>query len=371
MLADDSVTVRRLLSETLSADGSLEVCFAARDGREAVSQFSLVHPDVVLLDVEMPVMDGIEATTAIRRLDPRVPILMFSSLTTRGGEATLDALSAGANDYVTKPTRVGHLQDAVAHIRNVLIPMIKHWGKWYRDERRTAATVPASPRLERVPPVSLRREPFSVGPRAAARANSQVEVIAIGVSTGGPNALAEVLKSIPKQFPVPILIAQHMPPLFTGLLADRLNHVCPLSVREALDGAALEPGQVWIAPGDRHLVVERQGLNLRVRLNHNPPVNSCRPSADVLFRSVAETFGDAAVAVVLTGMGQDGMEGCRSIRLQGGKVLVQDQATSVVWGMPRVVADAGLADHVLPLDSIAAELTRMSQMGRSEAVLAR
>lgn len=367
LIADDSVTVRRLLTETLSNEPNLEVCHAARDGREAVTQFSLVQPDVVVLDVEMPVMDGIEAVLEIRKFDSRVPIIMFSSATTRGGEATLDALTAGATDYVTKPTRVGHLQEAVAHIRNDLIPMIKHWGKWHHEQRRNSKAAPANIRLDRQPEVTLRRESVLAGPRAVARANSKPEVIAIGVSTGGPNALADVLKLIPKQFPIPILIAQHMPPLFTGLLADRLNRVCPLSVCEAQDGRDLLPGQVWVAPGDRHLVVERQGLSLRVRLNHNPPENSCRPSADVLFRSVAETFTSGAVAVVLTGMGQDGLEGCRSIRNKGGKVIVQDQATSVVWGMPRAVAEAGLADRILPLDHIASELTRITQMDHVSA----
>ena len=365
LLADDSVTVRRLLNETLSSDSMLEVCHAARDGQEALAQFPLVQPDVVVLDVEMPVMDGIETVIAIRKLNARVPIIMFSSLTTQGGEATLDALTHGATDYATKPSHVGHLQDAVDQIRKNLIPMIKHWGQWYQDQRRAPSVGPTAYHLERKLPVTLRRESLSAAPKPNVRGDKPVEIIAIGVSTGGPSALADVLKLIPKQFPIPIVIAQHMPPLFTGLLAERLNQICPLSVNEAHDNAELVSGQVWIAPGNQHLIVEKHGFHVRLRLNHGPLVNSCRPSVDVLFRSVAETIGGASIAVVLTGMGHDGLEGCRLIHGKGGKVIAQDQATSVVWGIPRAVAEAGLADQVLPLHSIAGELIRMSQVGRS------
>ncbi len=365
LLADDSVTVRRLLTETLASDSELEVCHAARDGQEALLQFPLVQPDVVVLDVEMSVMDGIETIVAIRKLNARVPIIMFGSLTTRGGEATLDALSNGATDYSTKPTHVGHLQDAVDQIRKDLIPMIKHWSQWYRDQRQAPSASPAADHIEHNRPVTPGCESLLAAPGPTVRSDQPVEIIAIGVSTGGPSALESVLKLIPKQFPVPIVIAQHMPPLFTGLLAERLNQICPLPVHEALDGARLAPGQVWIAPGNQHLIVEKNGFYLRVRLDHGPLVNSCRPSVDVLFRSIAETIGGASIAVVLTGMGHDGLEGCRLIRSKGGKVIAQDQATSVVWGMPRAVVEAGLADQVLPLHSIAGELIRLSQVGPS------
>ncbi len=367
LLADDSVTVRRLLTETLSSDPSLEVCLAARNGQEAVTQFSLVMPDVVVLDVEMPVMDGIEAVAAIRKTNAHVPIIMFSSLTTRGGEATLDALTNGATDYSTKPARVGHLQVAVDHIRNELIPMIKHWGNWYHEHHQSPRVSQPKTSVERIPEVLRHREPVSMAPRTSPFTERPLEIVAVGVSTGGPSALADVLKSIPKQFPVPIVIVQHMPPLFTGLLAERLNQVCPLSVQEAQEGVTLGAGHVWIAPGDEHLVVEKSGAQLRLRLDHGPAVNSCRPSVDVLFRSVAETVGGNSVGVVLTGMGQDGLEGCRRIHAKGGKVIAQDQATSVVWGMPRAVAEAGIADKILPLQKLSEELIRLSRIGRSAA----
>lgn len=372
LYADDSVTIRRLLAEVLSNDSSLEVCRAACDGREAVTQFSLVHPDVVLLDVEMPVMDGIEAAIAIRQLDSQVPIIMFNSMTTRGGEGMLDALSNGATDYVLKPSHTGHLRDAVTHIRDILIPRIKHWGRSFQDNRLTvgsSTTAKTTLPVSRRPLVGARRGPITSTEwsieRAAPNATAPVDIVAIGVSTGGPSALAEVLRRLPKTFPVPILIAQHMPPKFTGLLASQLDQVCPLDVQECQDGAIIEPGQVWIACGGHHMVVEKRGNHHHVRTNHGPPENSCSPSADVLFRSVANTYRENALAVVMTGMGQDGLQGCRLIHERGGHVMAQDQASSVVWGMPRVVAEAGLADHVLPVNRIADELVRMSQVGRS------
>lgn len=369
LLADDSVAVRRLLAETLSSDPELEVCCAARDGQEAVTQFSQLQPDVVLLDLEMPVMDGIEAVVAIRKLNARVPLIMFSAYTREASEATIDALSSGATDFVTKPKMVGHVQNAVTHIREHLVTKIKVWGRWYREQR----TNPAAP----VPTIALARAPLGVRPEpsppraasASAKRATAPEVVAIGVSTGGPNALAEVLKRLPPVFPLPILIAQHMPVMFTKLLADRLDQVCPFHVREAVDGTPLEPGQVWIAPGDTHLVVEKQGFRKVLKLNHGPHENSCRPSADVLFRSVAAAYGESAIAVVMTGMGQDGKVGCQHIRYRGGTVLAQDQATSVVWGMPKAVIEAGLANRVVPLPAIAEELCRLS-MCRSSPVAA-
>lgn len=361
LLADDSVTVRRLLSETLSRDPSLEVCLAARDGREAAQEYATLKPDVVLLDVEMPVMDGIEATVAIRQTDPRVPIVMFSSLTSEGGEATLEALQHGATDYVTKPTRAGHLQNAIRHIEQELIPKLKQWGEWHRNQHSTIAKVATKSDAQNRSGLVLRKALLTMN-RAAiapARSSSRIDLVAIGASTGGPNALADVLSVLPKQFPASILITQHMPPLFTTLLANRLNEVCPLTVREAVDGAELLPGEVWLAPGNHHLVVERHGTSVRLRLDHSPPENSCRPAVDVMFRSIASVYRDRTLAVVLTGMGQDGTVGCRHLREQGGRVLAQDQATSVVWGMPRAVAEAGLADRILPLNEIGGEINRL------------
>lgn len=365
LMADDSVTVRRMLSDTLSVDPELEVCDIARDGQEAVAKFPLMKPDVVVLDVEMPVMDGIEAVIAIRRIDPRVPIVMFSSLTMKGGQATLDALTFGATDYVTKPTQSHDMQEAIGHIRRELIPKIKHLGQRQRDARMAKTLSGSSITLQRgVPGAPSPRETLATGLSALSMSAERFDVITVGVSTGGPNALTEMLKPLSRDFAIPILIAQHMPALFTTLLAERLSQVTALKVREATDGTLLEPGQVWIAPGDQHLVVEKQGFHSILRLNREPLENSCRPSVDVLFRSVAAAYRERTLAIVLTGMGCDGKKGCELIRQYGGKVIAQDEATSVVWGMPGAVTKAGLAHCVLPLPEISKQLTRLQQPGR-------
>ena len=368
LIADDSITVRRLLNDTLAADPDLEICDIARDGQEAVAKFPIVKPDVVLLDVEMPVMDGIEAVVAIRKLDPRVPIIMFSSLTMKGGQATLDALTFGANDYVTKPTQSHNLQDAIGHIRRELIPKIKQFGQRSLFAR-TASTRSATNtiRLQRGAVGTQSSEVPIPGLSMLSMSAERFDVIAVGVSTGGPNALAEMLKPLSRDFAIPILIAQHMPALFTSLLAERLSQVSSLKVREATDGTILEPGQVWVAPGDQHLVVEKQGFRSILRLNREQLENSCRPSVDVLFRSVASAYRERALAIVLTGMGCDGKKGCELIRQNGGKVIAQDEATSVIWGMPGAVTKAGLANCVLPLPEISKQLSRLQQPGRMMA----
>lgn len=366
LLADDSITVRRILSDALSADGELEVCAAARDGQEALTKYTQIKPDVVILDVEMPVMDGIEAVIGIRKLDPRVPIIMFSSLTMKGGQATLDALSHGAADYVTKPSRSGSTQEAIAHIQEQLIPKVKQLGRRHRNAhslvRSTGGLSLLRGAATNVPAVHATQLPnFAIDA-------GKFDVVTVGVSTGGPNALADMLKKLPKNFSTPILIAQHMPALFTQLLAERLSQVCSLNVREAIEGAVVEPGQVWIAPGGQHMVVDRHGSSFVLHLNHDRAENSCRPSVDVLFRGVADAYRHRVLAVVLTGMGCDGKKGCQKIRENGGKIIVQDEATSVVWGMPGAVANAGLADCVLPLPEIANHLSRLSPFARSMTI---
>lgn len=343
LFADDSTVLRKLLKEVLDGHPQMDVVGMAGNGREAVQLFPRVMPDVVLLDVEMPIMDGIESVEAIRKIDPFVPILMFSSLTSKGSEATLDALSCGANDYVAKPSRMGHLDDALAYVRENLIPKIIAWG---------------TRKIDQPAPRPLTATQFVPAPSRAARA-IHAELLAIGVSTGGPKALATMLTAFPPDFPIPIVIVQHMPPMFTQLMAGRLDAVCQLRVREAPHGALLQRGDVWVAPGDRHLRVARGGVTTRLELDDSPPHNYCRPSVDVLFRSVARLFRDRCLAVVLTGMGRDGLEGSHEIFKCGGRILVQDEGTSTVWGMPRVVAEAGLADKVVPLHDMASEICRL------------
>jgi two-component system chemotaxis response regulator CheB len=322
----------------------MEVAGTASNGAQAVEMVARAAPDVVTLDIEMPEMNGLEALAEIRRRWPQLPVIMFSTLTERGAEATLDALALGANDYVTKPTGTS-VGRAPAVIREELAPRIKALcaARVLRQEKIWAA----------------RRMPFT----AFGGRKRRVDVVAIGSSTGGPNALTTLLTSLPAHLSTPLLIVQHMPPVFTRFLAERLAAKCLFPVREADDGAIVRPGEVWIARGDYHLATVREGTQVRLRLTQQPPENSCRPSVDVLFRSVAEVYGGSALALVLTGMGQDGLLGARQLRAAGADIVVQDEATSVVWGMPGYIAREGLADAVLPLGQIAPEIQRRVPLG--------
>jgi len=345
LVVDDSVVIRKLLSDTLSSDPDLEVLGTAGDGRIALAKISQLHPDLVTLDIEMPVMNGIETLKELRKSHPKLPVIMFSTLTERGASATLDALALGASDYATKPSNVGSPAAAIAAIRSELIPKIK------------ALCAGVSQKLKTLPPS---RPPVQV----KRPANRRIEIVAIGTSTGGPNALAEVLPRIPKGFPVPIVVVQHMPPIFTRFLAERLAGRSEIPVEEGSAGIALAAGRSWIAPGNFHMTVVRAGLSWRLDLNQNPPENSCRPSVDVLFRSVAAVYGANVLAVVMTGMGSDGVIGAQHVRQAGGEVIIQDEASAVVWGMPGLVFAAGNADAVYPLDQLGYEIIRRVTQSR-------
>ena len=334
LVVDDSVVVRRSVSDELARDPALEVVGTAANGKIALAKIPQVNPDIVILDIEMPEMDGLETLRELRKTYPKLPVIMFSSLTERGASATLQALALGASDYFAKPSNAVGLDASLKVIREELVPSIK-------------ALCRLNPAVSQ--PICLSQRPAGKG---------MIEVVAIGTSTGGPNALTELFRRIPDSFPVPILIVQHMPPMFTKLLAERMTAQSSIVFHEATPGEVLKPGHCWIAPGNYHLTVSRVGSDVRVQTNQNPPENSCRPAVDVLFRSVASVFGPAALCVVLTGMGQDGLRGCEAIHEAGGQVLAQDEATSVVWGMPGFVARAGLADSILPLQLIADEINR-------------
>jgi two-component system, chemotaxis family, protein-glutamate methylesterase/glutaminase len=344
LIVDDAVVIRRLVGDVLGADPEIEVVGVAANGRIALQKISQCNPDVVTMDVEMPDMDGIETVREIRKIWPKLPVIMFSTLTERGAGATLDALAAGASDYVTKPANVGSVTASLEAVRSSLVPRVKALaGRVSLPPPPPRAVLPARP---------------LAAPTLLEGARSDVGVLTIGVSTGGPNALAALLPTLPASLPVPVVIVQHMPPMFTRLLAERLNAQSALDIVEAQPGMPVVPGRVLIAPGDYHMTLERRGHGHVVALNQQPPENSCRPAVDVLFRSVVEQFGARTLGVILTGMGQDGLRGCELIRDAGGHVVVQDEASSVVWGMPGFVARAGLADRVLPLDQIASEITR-------------
>ena len=350
LVVDDSAVIRKIVTEALGADPQVEIVGIANDGRAAVTKVDELRPDAVTMDIEMPNMNGIEAVRAIKKKHPRLPIVMFSTLTERGASATLDALAAGASDYVTKPSNVGNFAESQRNIREQLIPKLKA----LCATRRAAAGpsgAPAAPVRAAVPP--SQRKPRT-GPFG---------VLAIGSSTGGPDALAQVLPLLPASLAVPVVVVQHMPPLFTRLLAQRLDATCPLTVVEAAEGEPIVPGKIVIAPGGKHLVVKRSGAAVVARLTEDPPENFCRPAVDVLFRSVSQVYGDRVLACVLTGMGRDGEKGAGVIRAAGGEVYAQDEATSVVWGMPGAVASAGQADKILPLPRIGTDLATALSRG--------
>lgn len=353
LVVDDSVVIRKLVTDILSGDSEIEVAGIAANGRIALDKITQLNPDIVTMDVEMPEMNGLEALAALRKTHPKLPVIMFSTLTERGGVTTLEALSLGATDYVTKPSNVGSATAGQERVREELIPKIK--ALCGRRQVFTANAVALSP--------TLRNRITS--PAMQTPSGKMVEIVAIGVSTGGPNALAALLPDIPASLPVPVVIVQHMPPVFTRLLAERLNASSPLTVREGTAGYELKPAEAWIAPGNYHMVLEKTALGSRIALQQEAQENSCRPAVDVLFRSVERIYGGATLAVILTGMGQDGLRGCEMIREAGGQILVQDEASSVVWGMPGYVANAGLADKVLPLDQIAGEIVRRVMTGRT------
>jgi two-component system chemotaxis response regulator CheB len=367
LVVDDSVVVRRLVSDALAEDPAIEVVGTASNGKIALSKLTTLDPDLVTLDIEMPVMDGLETLREIRKLKPRLPVVMFSTLTEAGASATLDALALGASDYVTKPANVGSVTLAMEAVRTELVPKVKALcGRavgLVRPGRpvsfsATATTSGASPL-----PRTSAADPAPVFPAPSPK--RRVEVVVIGSSTGGPNALAALWPHMPAELPVPVLIVQHMPPMFTRLLAERLSRSGPMPVHEATDGETLVRGHAYIAPGDHHMVIEATATGGRIRINQLPPVNSCRPSVDPLFQSATRAHRNGVLGVMLTGMGNDGLDGSRSIRESGGQMVVQDEATSIVWGMPGHVAEAGLADTVLPLPRIAAEIVGRVHVNRS------
>lgn len=359
LIVDDAVVVRRLVGDILGADPQLEVVGTAANGKIALGKIEQLKPDILIMDVEMPEMDGLETLRELRKKWTRLPVIMFSTLTERGGVATLDALALGANDYVTKPANVGSVPLAIQRINEELIPKIKALCL-----RIAPAPAPAEALSSAGLPRAVSPSVLSTAKRLTSMARppaKPIQILTIGVSTGGPNALAELLPTLPADFPVPVVIVQHMPALFTKLLAERLDSKAALKVTEANPGDILKPGQVWIAPGGFHLYVERVGQQVRLGTNQEPPENFCRPAVDVLFRSIAPVYGGHTLAVMLTGMGHDGLRGCEAIYNAGGQILAQDEATSVVWGMPGFVAQAGLADKVLPLSQLGSEIVRRVQ----------
>jgi two-component system, chemotaxis family, protein-glutamate methylesterase/glutaminase len=435
LVVDDSVVIRKLLTTTLGDVPGLEVVATAATGKIALAKIAQCNPDIVILDVEMPEMDGIETLKRIRKTAAQLPVIMFSTRTERGAVATIEALTSGASDYVAKPSNVGNVVTAMTRVREELVPKIVA----LTSRRAAAASAPAAattassqaslasvpapaaatapttpipafaqrprpasqspvpiaqrprpasqspvPIAQRPRPASQSPVPIAQRPRPASQSPTvarttalmpvlsegpirlhravgprpRVEIVAIGASTGGPNALAVMLGQLPAEFPVPIVVVQHMLAAFTRHFAERLASQCKIKIVEATAGDLLVPGCAYIARGDHHLLVERRGGRAGLMMNQDPLENFCRPAVDVLFRSVARSYGAGALAVVLTGMGHDGLGGCGAIRDAGGDVIVQDEDSSVVWGMPGFIARAGLASQIVALDQLGGELRR-------------
>ncbi|MCD5411991.1 chemotaxis response regulator protein-glutamate methylesterase [Thermodesulfovibrionales bacterium] len=342
LIVDDSAFMRKALSSMLSGDPNIEIVGIARDGLEAIDKVERLKPDIVTMDVEMPRMDGITALKHIMERNP-VPVIMVSSMTTDGAKATLDAFDLGAVDFI--PKNLSDLSVNIVKIKEILIDKIKHIARKRVIKRHVRAVT--APKVIDVPKSMTAR---TTGER-------KIGIISIGTSTGGPKALQDVIPRLPKDFPVPIVIAQHMPQNFTRPFAERLNQLGQLEVKEAKEGDVLRAGTAFVAPGGRHMKVKRQrGLETVINISEDEGEFIYRPSIDALMSSVAEYFPSRALGVILTGMGNDGLKGLAAIKKAGGRVFAQDEETSVIYGMPKAVVDAGIADKILPIEEIAGEV---------------
>ncbi|GAQ94236.1 two-component system, chemotaxis family, response regulator CheB [Thermodesulfovibrio aggregans] len=343
LVVDDSAFMRRAITSMLQEDPEIKVIGTARDGLEAVQMVQELKPDVVTMDVEMPRMDGITALKEIMQKCP-VPVIMVSSLTTEGAKVTIEALELGAVDFI--PKNLAELSVNIVKIKGMLIDKIKTIGKRGIVKRKPVVK-PSEPKIE-VPKIEM--------PKTRVTTERKVGIVSIGTSTGGPKALQEIIPKLPKDFPVPVVIAQHMPPNFTKPFAERLDQLSQLSVKEAEEGEPIKPGIVYIAPGRGHMRIKRRGIETYVSISEDKEEFIYRPSVDVLMMSVAECYPGRTLGVILTGMGNDGAKGCKKIKETGGRVFAQNEETCVVYGMPRAVVEAGLADKVVPLEEMAGEI---------------
>ncbi len=360
MVVDDSAVIRGLLTRALEADSTIEVVASVANGEMAINAMDRHDIEVVVLDIEMPVMDGLTALPKLLEKDPALKVLMASTLTRKNAEVSLRALSMGAADYVPKPTSTSGVTTGDDFKRD-LVEKVKALGQARRR------TLPLS-RVSRAPAADARRPGTEPG-KSASRPPinfadpgpvtlrtgplmSTPKVIAIGSSTGGPQALFSVLGNLSASITQPILITQHMPATFTTILAEHIERVAGRPCKEAEDGESVRDGQIYVAPGDYHMIIDKQGLNLELRIVQTPPENFCRPAVDVMLRSLVDAYGPQVLVVILTGMGQDGLKGSEQVVEAGGSVIAQDQESSVVWGMPGAVATNGLCTKVLPVDQL-------------------
>ena len=355
LIVDDTAVYRKILSDILSDQAGIEVVGTASNGEMAIAKAEKLQPDFITLDLEMPVMDGLEALPHLKKLNPDVAIIMVSAHTTSGAKTTMKALQAGALDFIAKPDRSSMEASKLEiqqQLRNVLRSVISKFQVQSALGRRTPVA-PTKP----VPPPPVTAPPNSIAERMAKiTGNTRPEVIAIGISTGGPQALTKVIPRLPANLKLPVLIVQHMPPVFTKALADSLSKISKLKICEASDGEKLEAGNVYIAPGGKQMKINKENGIAQIEITDDPPENHCKPSVDYLFRSLSILYKGNVLSVIMTGMGKDGAVGMRLLKRLGGKTIAQDQHSCTVFGMPMEAIKTGVVDQVVPLEEIAEQI---------------
>lgn len=359
MVVDDSAVIRGLISNALEADKDLKVVATASNGERAIEKLKTNDIEVILLDIEMPKMDGLTAVPKLLEIDPNVPIVMVSTLTTQNAEVSMKSMALGAKDYIPKPTTNREIVGGV-DFKKLVVEKAKTFAAQKRSGKSRASKIAAPvPRLAK-PALSKRASLLSPTAPIAKRSlpSGAPEAIAIGGSTGGPQALMKVFEGFPKSFRQPIFITQHMPPTFTTILCEHLTRASGLECKEGVDGEKITGNRIYLAPGDYHMRIVQEGSERKIRLSQDPPINFCRPAVDPMLESLIPIYGRRLLVVILTGMGTDGKRGCEAVVGSGGAVIAQDEQSSVVWGMPGAVAKAGYCSAVLPVDEIGAFLQK-------------
>jgi two-component system chemotaxis response regulator CheB len=359
LIVDDTIVYRKIVSDVLTEIPSVEVVGTAHNGKAALTKIASLKPDLLTLDIEMPEMNGLKVLEELKQRGSEVGVIMLSTLTLEGGALTMKALELGAFDFIPKPSA-----DTMAEnrqiVKNAMAPILKEFMR-NRSIRSILYSKAPEKTFKKYDSLASNK-PVVKSPRVfkASILKSKSEIVAIGISTGGPKALAEMLPQIPINIGVPILIVQHMPPVFTQSLATSLNSKCEIQVKEAIDGEPVEPNIAYIAPGGKQMKIEAgsDGKKRIIKITNDPPENSCRPSADYLFRSVADHYVGRATGVIMTGMGIDGTKGLQQMKENGATVIAQNENSCVVYGMPKIPIESGLADIVSPLNRIASEIVK-------------
>ncbi|MDR0638891.1 MAG: chemotaxis response regulator protein-glutamate methylesterase [Spirochaetaceae bacterium] len=374
LIVDDSALMRNLISKMVEDTPGLRVAGTAMNGKFALQKIPAVQPDVICLDIEMPEMNGIEFLREWRRSAIGIPVIVLSSIAEKGAAVTIEALSLGASDFIQKPG--GSVSLDIADVKGQLTPLLVAWGtKWRRKNNKPLYTPPAVPQTSGTEGKGARPaldidsllHPKTAVPKPVTplRRPGNMEIVAIGISTGGPDALRTVFPRLDPDLKAPILVVQHMPPGFTAEFAKSLDRICPLEVKEAAEGDVLKPGQILIAQGARHLEIEKKGTGETIaHITETPPVSGHRPSADVLFASVAMVYQNRALGVIMTGMGSDGAKQLGTILREGGLTVGQDEATAVVYGMPRVAYELGHVQEQVPLDKMGQRISQIVKTQR-------